>query len=77
MAIGMLGFVAVIFVLLVLGGIAVVAFLVMRPQPASPVAFPGARETPLQILDRRFASGEITAEDYKKGRDILAGGGAP
>jgi uncharacterized membrane protein len=73
----MLWFVAMIFVLLIMGAIALVAFLVMRQQPAVPVAFPGARETPLQILDRRFASGEITAEDYKKGRDILNGGGAP
>jgi uncharacterized membrane protein len=32
------------------------------------------RETPLDILARRFASGEITAEDYERGRDLLGGG---
>jgi uncharacterized membrane protein len=36
---------------------------------------PQARETPLEILARRFASGEITAEDYQKARDLLEGGG--
>jgi uncharacterized membrane protein len=33
------------------------------------------RETPLEILARRFASGEISAEDYQKARDLLGGGG--
>ena len=37
------------------------------PQPA--------RETPLEILARRFASGEITAEEYQRARDLLGGGG--
>lgn len=36
---------------------------------------PPARETPLEILARRFASGEITAEEYQRARDLLAGGG--
>jgi uncharacterized membrane protein len=44
--------------------------------PATPA--PGAptppRETPLDILARRFASGEITAEEYERGRDLLGGG---
>jgi uncharacterized membrane protein len=33
------------------------------------------RETPLQLLDRRFAAGEIDAEEYKRARDLLTGGG--
>ncbi|TME57719.1 MAG: hypothetical protein E6I58_04845 [Chloroflexi bacterium] len=33
------------------------------------------RETPLEILARRFASGEITAEEYERVRDLLQGGG--
>jgi uncharacterized membrane protein len=42
--------------------------------PGSPMT-PAARgETPLDILARRFASGEITAEEYQKGRDLLQGG---
>ena len=40
------------------------------PMPPSPPS-----ETPLDILARRFAKGEITAEDYLKGRDLLGGGG--
>jgi uncharacterized membrane protein len=31
--------------------------------------------TPLDILARRFAAGEITAEEYEKARDLLQGGG--
>jgi uncharacterized membrane protein len=34
-----------------------------------------SRETPLEILARRFASGEITAEEYQRARDLLGGGG--
>ena len=36
---------------------------------------PAARETPLEILARRFASGEISAEEYERARDLLGGGG--
>jgi uncharacterized membrane protein len=47
------------------------------PTGAPPMqgAAPPARETPLEILARRFASGEITADEYQKARDILGGGG--
>lgn len=31
------------------------------------------QETPQEILDRRFASGEINAETYQQARDTLAG----
>ena len=49
-------------------------------RPMYPVVPPSAppalqRETPLDILARRFASGEITAEEYERGRDLLGGGG--
>jgi uncharacterized membrane protein len=33
-------------------------------------------EAPLDILARRFAKGEITAEEYQKARDLLGGGGS-
>jgi putative membrane protein len=39
-------------------------------QPAQPTA---GLETPRQILDRRFASGEITAEQYAEARRVLEG----
>lgn len=38
------------------------------PQPP-----PAQRETPLEILARRFASGEIGAEEYQRARDLLGG----
>ena len=41
------------------------------PAPMPPGPPPG---TPLEILARRFASGEITAEEYERGRDVLGGG---
>jgi putative membrane protein len=70
-----IAFVGAFFILVVLGAIALVVFLVTRKQSAVPVTFPASRETPLQILDRRFAAGEIDAEEYKRARDILSGGG--
>lgn len=35
------------------------------------------RETPLQILDRRFAAGEIDADQYRKARQLLTPGPPP
>jgi uncharacterized membrane protein len=43
------------------------------PSPPMPPSAPS--ETPLDILARRFARGEITADDYQKGRELLGGGG--
>lgn len=34
-----------------------------------------SRETPLEILDRRFASGELTVEQYRQVRDELSARG--
>ena len=69
-----IAFFGVIFIVMVIGAIALVAFLVSRGQTPAPVTFPGTRENPLQILDRRFAAGEIDAEEYKRARDLLTGG---
>jgi putative membrane protein len=38
------------------------------PNPPPPVT---PRETPLDILQRRFAAGEINADEYQKARDLL------
>jgi uncharacterized membrane protein len=43
--------------------------------PTNQMAAQSQRETPLEILARRFASGEITAAEYQKARDLLGGGG--
>jgi uncharacterized membrane protein len=72
-------------ILLLVAGVAVLAIWAIResarPHPAGPPSMPinqmptqAPRETPLEILARRFASGEITAADYQKARDLLGGG---
>jgi putative membrane protein len=33
------------------------------------------RESPLEILDRRFAEGAISADEYRERREVIAGGG--
>ena len=35
---------------------------------------PANKESPLEILDRRFAEGAITEEDYRARREVLLGG---
>ena len=63
---------------IVLVGIAILIYVVRGlsgpRQQTFPVVPPS--ETPLDILARRFAKGEITAEEYQKGRDLLGGGGS-
>jgi len=50
----------------------------LAPQTASTAPYGAAaaippREAPLDILARRFAAGEISAEEYEKARDLLKG----
>jgi uncharacterized membrane protein len=68
--------------LVIIGGIGIVALIAwgvrssgrtVSPIGAMPIHT--ARETPQEILARRFASGEITAEEYERARDLLGGGG--
>jgi putative membrane protein len=77
MAVDMAGivFIGAIFVVILVVVIAAVAFALTRTHSPSLATFPAMRETPLQLLDRRFAAGEIDAEEYKRARDLLAGGG--
>lgn len=42
-----------------------------EPRPAETAA---AKETPVEILERRFAAGAITLEDYRERREVLVGG---
>lgn len=37
---------------------------------------PDGRETPTEVLDRRFAEGTISLEDYQVRREVLANGAA-
>jgi uncharacterized membrane protein len=66
-----------LFVVALVVVIVVVIVAAARPHPPS-YPPPGARppggapgDAPLDILARRFASGEISAEEYEKGRDLL------
>ena len=57
--------------------IALIVWAVFKLVPRSPsgrgAPGPQERETPQQILDRRFARGEINAEEYRQARAHLAG----
>jgi len=66
--------------LVFVGLIALVVWAITRPSPQTasmapygpPAAMP-SRESPLDILARRFAAGEISADEYQKARDLLKG----
>ena len=73
MAVHMLWLAGVAFAVVVIGAVVIVALLASGTRSASPTPHPAFGETPLQILDRRFAAGEITADDYQKARDLLRG----
>jgi putative membrane protein len=64
-----------LFVAVVVIGVVLLLAAVFRSRPLSPATAPPMGETPLEILDRRFAAGEIGAEEYKRARDLLGGGG--
>ena len=63
--------------LLFLAVIVILVIFVIRALTGSssvrkPVATAAAAETPAEILARRFAAGEITADEYQKARDVLS-----
>ena len=61
--------------LLVIGIVVLIVFLV-RNSVASPNAGAGvtnARSTPRQILDERYARGELTTEEYRERIETLGG----
>jgi putative membrane protein len=41
------------------------------PGSSSPPETPATKESPLEILERRFAEGDISAEAYQTRRDVL------
>jgi uncharacterized membrane protein len=75
---------AAIFPFAILGGLAWLAIVagVILLAIWAVRAFPGAQsartpapavESPLDVLARRFAAGEITADDFQRSRDLLRG----
>jgi putative membrane protein len=67
--------VSAVFWLMILAGLALLVIWVARARPPSPTTHAPTRETPLEILARRFAAGEIDADEFKRSRDLLTGGG--
>lgn len=67
--------IAIMVLLALLLVAAVVALLTWRPGRGHVAAGPGApgRETPLDILQRRFAAGEIDADEYERRKGVLGG----
>ena len=59
---------------IVLIGAIVWAVVALTQRPSDRTMPEQRRETPQEILDRRFASGEIDADAYTQARDQLAGG---
>jgi len=66
--------VVVVIVIVIAAGIRSRPAYPPQAPPAGPSAPPG--DTALDILARRFAAGEISAEEYQKSKDLLQGGGA-
>ena len=73
------GWMAVMMVMMLLfwGGIIVGIVWLLRGASwgAKPREGDASRETPVEILDRRFAEGEISEEDYRARREVLTGRG--
>lgn len=64
--IGVLGFLVLLVAAFIAGVVLLATRSQSRPVPAGP-------EAPLDVLARRFASGEISADEYQKARDLLKG----
>jgi uncharacterized membrane protein len=61
--------------LAIVAGVVLLVIWAIRAAPGSALmrATPAAIESPLDVLARRFALGEITAEEYQRARDLLRG----
>jgi putative membrane protein len=68
----------IVMMLLVWGAIIAIVWLIRAAASGRPIPErPTSGETPAQILDRRFAQGEIEEEDYRARWEVLASRGAP
>ena len=60
-----------LFMILLLVAVALLVIWLVRGTSFHPVT--PARETPMEVLDRRLASGEITPDEYRERAEILRG----
>ena len=65
-------FVMGMLMLLVLAAVILLVVWVVRSTASHAGAAPGG-ESPMEVLDRRLASGDITPEDYRERAEILRG----
>lgn len=61
------------FLWIALLGLIVWAVIRLAQRPSAGAPGTPRHESPQEILDRRFAAGEIDAETYQRARDTLAG----
>ena len=59
------------FMLLMMGGMMWMMMRGMGGGSSAPTERPGATESPVEILKRRFAEGEISVEEYRTRREEL------
>ena len=73
------GWMALMMIVMLLFWGAVIAGIVWLIRGAGVASLPREssvrKETPVEILDRRLAEGEINEEDYRARREVLAGRG--
>ncbi len=67
-------FLGPVFGVLFIAAIAIAVVLVVRALGGGSAARGGAGRSALDILDKRFARGEIDREDYEERKRVLSGG---
>lgn len=65
--------------LAIVAGVVALVIWAVRAIPANSVmqSTPAVVETPLDTLARRFALGQMTAEEFERSRDLLRGDSKP
>ncbi len=67
------GWVGLVWMVLMWGAILAVVFAVVRGTTGTSARGERSSPGPLEILDERFARGEISAEEYAERRQVLQG----
>ena len=62
-----------LFFVLLVAAVLIVGVVLLATRGGATRTAQAGPEAPLDILARRFASGEISADEYQKARDLLKG----